>query len=100
MSTAEAIALRASDERIAQLPLRRLFPLLLPANLLRNAMLQRSAQSSARYGSMAATDPWRVRTGNTHNTSRLLWTRTAADVLLHMDPCGHQHLWYLHVRLL
>ena len=49
---------------IAQLPLRRLFPLLLPANLLRNAMLQRSAQSSARYGSMAATDPWRVRTGS------------------------------------
>jgi hypothetical protein len=58
---ADATALRAADERVAELPLRRLYPLLLPANLLRNAMLQRSAQSSARYGSMAATDPWRVR---------------------------------------
>jgi hypothetical protein len=86
MPADEAALLRASDKCIAQLPLRRLFPLLLPANLLRNAMLQRSAQSSARYGSMAATDPWRVRKGShmaPAAVSRVCQTCTATVSCVH-----------------
>ena len=60
ISAEDSRRLRSSSEALSALPLRRLYPLQPPANLLRNSMLQRSAQSAPQYGSMAATEPWRV----------------------------------------
>lgn len=83
---ADRAALRASDERIAQLPLRCLYPLLLPANLLLNSRLQRSAQSGPRYGSMAATDPWRVTKYNSTRESASTLDMLTAGTIMTVKP--------------
>jgi len=59
LPAADCAALRESGDVLRALPLRRLFPLLLPSNLLRNSLLQKDAQMPPSRSAMI-TGPWQI----------------------------------------